>query len=507
MKVTLKDVKRIKHLEFELPKEGVWVVTGLNGSGKTSLFAAIYRIKAQHAFQKYYRTNALEDKVDSYADSSIHYSYGGEHVQYRYGGQRWRATPGKNSKLLSKFPYASIAYIEANGARIEPYADELQADGWRLKDASKEIKDFMQAVLDDSKWQKLKYVNTRRGQGNDAYVIPYQKGLKTFFFSEKSFSLGELCVLKLAKKISSAAAGGMLLIDEVEMALHPQAQVRLLNNVRALATDKKLTVLFSTHSATLIKNASRKELIFLKPRGDGSVEVNKGVFPAQILGEIAFDDEMGADFIFYVEDKNAKILAELMCQKYMSIRHEDKSYRPLFRVVPVGGFVQVVEMLLGSSTIFPKQVKRFALLDEDVKVENLVEAKRNGDKILLDLFERANVLVNFLPCTPEVGVVALLEVEAAADAELMNKLCSAFEGHQINIRQIVTSAEYKLLVKAKPRERAKSRFNHIVETIHHKTGSEKNHIKRILFSEYVDHRYGGATGDLMQVLGPMFSAQ
>ncbi|WP_423815288.1 AAA family ATPase, partial [Pseudomonas viridiflava] len=44
MKVTLSNVKSINNLEFEIPPQGVWVVTGLNGSGKTSLFGALYRL-------------------------------------------------------------------------------------------------------------------------------------------------------------------------------------------------------------------------------------------------------------------------------------------------------------------------------------------------------------------------------------------------------------------------------------------------------------------------------
>lgn len=60
-----KKCKKIKELNFEMPEGGVWVVTGLNGSGKTSLFAAIFRTGAQHAFQRFYKTSALEHKLDS----------------------------------------------------------------------------------------------------------------------------------------------------------------------------------------------------------------------------------------------------------------------------------------------------------------------------------------------------------------------------------------------------------------------------------------------------------
>jgi predicted ATPase len=282
MIVILRNIKNIRELSFQIPAQGVWVITGLNGSGKTSLFASIYRIGAQHAFQKFFRTSRLERRLDSYENAEIEYQINGEVARYHYGGQRWRATPRRNATLFEQSPYPSIDYIEASGDRIEPFPDEIQPR--RLKNAPDDVKQFLVDVLADQKWDGLKYVNTRRGVGNHAYLIPYQVSGRNYYFSEKSFSLGELCTLKLVQKICSAPANSLLLIDEVEMALHPQAQVRLLRAVQQIAAAKGLTVLFSTHSATLIKNANRKNLIHLKGDSQGDVSTIVGAFPAQIEG-------------------------------------------------------------------------------------------------------------------------------------------------------------------------------------------------------------------------------
>lgn len=505
MKVTLRNVKRIRELPFELPGVGVWIVTGLNGSGKTSLFAAIYRIGAQHAFQRYYRTSPLERRIDSYADAEIEYSISGNSVKYRYGGQRWRATPRRNANLLADFPFASVEFVEANGERIEPFADEIQAR--RLKIAPPDIRSFMTEVLADAKWNDLKYVNTRRGIGSDAYIIPYQDSGKTYYFSEKSFSLGELCVLKLAKKIVSAPDTSLVLIDEVEMALHPQAQVRLLLKITEIANKKNLTVLFSTHSATLIKNAHKKNLILLKARSDGTVTTTRSPFPAQILGDIAFDDELTTDFILFVEDKQAKLLTEQLVNIYMAHCHPENRHQPLLKVVPVGGFPQVLEMLATSSGIFPSYVKRFALLDEDVKTESLTAARKNDDRVLLDLFARTSDYVHFLPCTPEVGVIELLEMHAKNDADLLDSLSCAFNGHRININQIITSHDYKLLTQTNPRNRAKSRLAHFVQAVANSTNIDHTQVQRVLFAAYANHKYINKIGQLRQLLGPIFNAR
>lgn len=506
MIVTLKNIKRIGELRFDIPNPGVWVLTGLNGSGKTSLFASIYRMHAQHAFQKFYKTSPLEHRLDSYETTEIAYEINNEVVKYHYGGQRWRATPRRNAKLFDQSPYPSIEYIEASKDRIEPFPDEIQPR--RLRQASVALRSFLEYVLNDEKWGGLQYVNTQRGVNSDAYLIPYKIGGKNYYYSEKSFSLGELCTLKLAKKICAVEQNSLLLIDEVEMALHPQAQVRLLQKITEIAEAKNLTVLFSTHSATLIKNTSRKSLIHLKSGEDGVVSVINGAFPAQVLGDVAFDDELAADFVFYVEDKQAKLLAEQMFGMYMANCHPDASYRPLYKVAPVGGFVQVLEMLSNSSSIFPNHVKRYALLDADVKTESLAEAQRQNNQALLALFNSCAGKMEYLPCTPEQGLIELFEVHAVGSVDLRNKINGMFPGHAINIRSLTTAADYLLLTKVNIRDRAKDRLKNIVTKVSGVTGIDEIHVRRTMYNEYCKHQYSGnKIGNLRRLLGPIFNAR
>lgn len=505
MKITLRNVKKITELAFDMPGQGVWVLTGLNGSGKTSLFAAIYRIGAQHAFQRFYKTSPLEHRLDSYSEAEIEYQIGGEKVKYHYGGQRWRATPRKNSNLFSASPYASIGYIEASGDRIEPFPDEIQPR--RLREARNDIKEFLSNVLGETKWNNLKYVNTRRGVGNDAYLIPYQVGGRNYYFSEKGFSLGELCALKLAIKITTAPVNSLLLIDEVEMALHPQAQVRLLKQVLQIAEAKSLTVLFSTHSATIIKNSERKQIIHLRSDNNGHVLPAVGVFPAQVLGDIAFDDELAADFVFYVEDKQAKLLTEQLIGMYMAHCYPNGNYRPLYKVAPVGGFVQVLEMLNNSSAIFANYVKRYALLDEDVKTESLAAARQQQNQGLLGLFTAATNRVKFLPCTPEVGVIEMLEDHVGISPQLLAQLNGMFQGHNISITNLTSAPDYLQLTRANVRDRAKDRMSNIVHKIVGTTGIDEIHVRRTIYNEYCKFKYGSNIGQLQRLLGPIFNSR
>nr|WP_289095200.1 AAA family ATPase [uncultured Halomonas sp.] len=502
MKLRLENIKGIGLLEFSVPPAGVWVLTGRNGTGKSTLLAALLRIRSSYAFQRYYQTSPMAHRVDLYENASVTYEINNRSVTYRYGGQRWRATPRSNAIIFDDFPYPSIEYLEANSDRIEPFADEISHN--RFRDAGQGLKDFICEVLDDDKWSELKYLNTRRGTGNQAYLIPYRAHARApwHYYSEKSFSLGELCVLRLAQRLSKVRNGSLILIDEIEMALHPQAQIRLLEALNGVAQARRLTVVFSTHSASIIKSAKRSQLIHLSEAQGGEIQVTQKPYPAQILGEVAFDDELNVDFVFFVEDKQAKILLEQIVQRYLQVANLEIRYQPLFKIVPVGGFVQVLEFLNASSQIFPAHVRRHAVLDQDVQTESLAEARRSGNQQLLNLFNRAHGHLSYLPCTPECGLTTMIE-----GGQMQAQLRASFAGHAVNFGRLIQTQDYLLRTSANPREQAKRRTNYLVEQVEAATGIDTVQIRRKLYSAYTEHRYATAVEDLHQFLGPVFNAR
>jgi len=209
MRIEIENLKNIRSLEFDLPGPGLWLLTGVNGSGKSSLLAALYRIGSGRAFQDYFKTTAGQDRIDTFKDTAVRYHLDGETVTYAYGGTRWRPRPSKNSQLLNDSPYESVVFMGVDAGRIEPFPDEIEARN--LREVPEEIKTFLQEVLNDQKWQDLRYVNTRRGRGNEAYLIRQGRRRRLRYYSEKNFSLGELCILKLAKKLHGMAHNSLVL--------------------------------------------------------------------------------------------------------------------------------------------------------------------------------------------------------------------------------------------------------------------------------------------------------
>lgn len=500
MRVKLRLIKKIVSLDFDVPQGGVWILTGLNGSGKTSLFAALYRMGSSTAFPTFFKGGPFGGKLDTFEGASVTYVLDdGRSVSYRYGGQRWRASPTRAISILDDVPFDGVHFIDANPKRIEPFPEEITVRR-RLSAASDELRSFLSYVLDDVKWRSLGYVNTRRGIGSQAYLIPYSSGRETNYYSEKSFSLGELCVLKLARKMLSAPDESLILVDEVEMALHPQAQVRLLEKISEIAEAKNLTVIFSTHSATLIKSADRRRLIFLSNDGSGRITPFRKIYPAAILGDLAFGDELAVDYVFYVEDVKAKLLLTSMIQVFYDNNAPVGGFLPSYRVVPVGGYDAVIRMLEGSSAVLPRYVKTFAFLDADVSP--LVPG---FSRDLAASYATLRNRVSFLPCTPELGLVEFLGDVRPDVVPFIAQLQGALPGHRLNIRRIVASGPYLAIAGANPRDVAKGRLSYVIDQVRTATGAPDHQIYSVMFMVYARWIFASDRAAFMRFLGPVLN--
>ena len=70
--ITIRNLKNIGNMVFTIPNHGVHVLTGINGSGKTSLLTCLQRIADKNAFQKHFKTSR-NIQFDNFSSSEIIY--------------------------------------------------------------------------------------------------------------------------------------------------------------------------------------------------------------------------------------------------------------------------------------------------------------------------------------------------------------------------------------------------------------------------------------------------
>lgn len=468
--IKIRNLRNIQYLDFELPDQGVWLLTAANGGGKTSLLACIRRIGHSNAFPIHFPTSLQSDRLDNHLEGSVIYEIDGEEVEYAYRGERWTPRPRSNSMLLDDFGYPSVTYIGATADRITPRSEDF--DPRRVRPVTPEIIRAANQIFETQKFSNLRKINLAPGVGNDAFVMSLG-GVPIKYHSERHFSLGELCVLKLLKLLRDVAQRSLIIIDELEMALHPRAQLKLLRYLEQQAAAKRLTIIFSTHSVTLLKSIDRRQIIFLENDGDGNVDVIRGCYPTYALGQIAYDEESIPDAVYYVEDPRARQIVQAMFDRFADEEFPDPNARPTLKVAPIGGFLEVVKFLDHSRTILPEHCRQNAILDGDVAEETLVTWRRAQNHDLLARFQRLREAIHYLPWTPEVGVMQFVTENRA---DFQRELRHRFQDNQIQIRDAVARFD-PTLEGVQARNSAKVAYNEVVSYLERRTGRSEEQLE------------------------------
>lgn len=429
--IEIRKFRHIYSLEFEIPDPGVYLLSGLNGAGKTSLLACLHRIGLSQAFARYFPSSAKSSVLDNYGASEITYTLDAKSVTYAYAGERWVPRPRKNSDLLGKFGFPEVMYIGATADRITPRAEDFEPR--RIGLASHEIRDAANRIFSTQKFDGLRVINLKPGPGNQAFLLQSKPPPGANYFSERNFSLGELCVLKLLRRLKDCKKGALVLIDELELALHPRAQIELLQHLREFAPTKDLTVIVSTHSVSLIKSVPRSAIIFLDQAG-GTIKALRGCYPAYAMGNIAYGEERAPDAVIYVEDDAAAYVAEAFVALHLNRKHGgDIALLPTVQVLPIGPFMNVVRHLAGSDAILPASTRTSALLDVDVKNETVAGWTAAGNHTLLAEFQALAGRIAYLPWTPEVGLVSYLQTPGGVAQQQVRQ---HFGNHLLAVRSV-----------------------------------------------------------------------
>lgn len=391
-------------MSFELPASGLHVLTGRNGSGKTTLFTCISRICNNNAYRLGFPSNA-NDSYDIF-DGAISYEVDEESVTYsKQSKGKWRPNR-RNSSVLQRYCYPQIVNITTKNERVFTQDDITPRrrgtpDIW--------LNNKLNTIFDTDKFEPMIRITTgdlRRGRAhvvndrrrNIAYAIPLQDNK---YYTEQNFSFGEIVMINLLYDLQNAANGSLILIDELELALHPSAQIRLISCLQELARDKGLTILISTHSSSIIR--SQKSVIFLETQPDGCIDVLYQCPPAKAIGAIGMREDTNPDIIVLVEDIMAKSLFHALMQKYISLQGE-ASFLDV-RILPIGGFQNVANFYVETDNyIFYDNVYVAAFLDKDVETD-IIPYPKYGNQSTIHIYNENSQYFHFLPYTPEVLLV------------------------------------------------------------------------------------------------------
>ena len=243
--ITIENVRGIKNLVFEAPtKSGVYILTGINGSGKSTLMTALARISDSSVFS----VDFIGTPFDSYSNSKISYHMEKDEIttDICFTKSRCKWNPHPKCSLGKNAPFSQVIYINTSTQRFfesDIKNHPIEKTEAKARAASPKLKEGLKKILGSDKFNKLRY-QTIKNKG--AAVTTPRRGNKVFYvpqanessFSELNFSFGERLILNALDTIENVKDRSLLLIDEIELALHPILQIKFYNYLTEIAKEK-----------------------------------------------------------------------------------------------------------------------------------------------------------------------------------------------------------------------------------------------------------------------------
>lgn len=487
--IIFSNLKGIPELTFELPeKNGVFLIAGANGCGKTTLLICLDRICNNLAFANGFSRTSSWESTDQYSTAEITYSVDEEKLTYRKSKARWAAKPRQNSStFMSRYGFTSSIFIKADSKRIDVKQDDVVAGN--LTPADLKLKDELNELFDTKKFDCLYRLKNTHGRGKTPvffYVIKEGYGTNTKYYSEKRFSTGELAMIRTVEQVEAALNGSMLLLDEAELALHPKVQVKMLEYLKKKADEKGLKVFISTHSPTLIKEAKKEELFLLR-ENSGNIEVINPCYSAYAIGDVDFGKSNIFDYIFFVEDEKAQVILRELRKRYVKLKPEHAT--ALCNIIPVGGYYETARMAVSTRIRLLGNSKVYAVVDADAFDD--LDSKPKFKK----LYKSNKDCIKNLHFTPEVWLVDKIE---SAD----NNLCREVkEKYYLEIADVLKSEVYVKCNSTKERQLAKDKYDAFCSYIGKANSLSENTISNEIIGIIINTL---ADGDVLKIMGPLF---
>lgn len=178
----------------------------------------------------------------------------------------YQIEPGKLNEKLKSFAYEAgrLKNIIDNDLKsARPGGHEFVFENKMLEEKTLAI---INKVLNQD-YLEARYILHRYYDRAKAPSVIFKNNNRTY--SDAFAGSGELSVVTTVLKILEAKKHDLILIDEPETSLHPQAQINLIEFILEQLLEKKLQVVISTHSPTIVELLPKKALKVLEIDSNG----------------------------------------------------------------------------------------------------------------------------------------------------------------------------------------------------------------------------------------------
>lgn len=380
-------IKCINDLQLNLPLDkGLYAITGQNGSGKSTIAGSVASVFFNFPMKEYF------GKTDE--DAFIHFELGVSKRKWHINKNKWeQETEGPRMDIKGFFEGSLIFGNRFKDMSYEKINYVERINQSELNAANDFIRKNLGYILqgDENFYEKLWFVSPNHSNPNYSFK-------REFFFYEKNgkrisqfhMSTGENLLISILNSLyirnndrASLSKPCMMLLDEIELALHPSSLKRLTNFLKEMANQYNYAIYFSTHSIELISGISPSNIFFIERHADDSIEILNPCYPAYATRTLY--DHNGYDKVILVEDDLAKSIIDRL------LRSERLLNNRLVHVLPCGGYTNVVCLAddVVKNNLLGRKASISIVLDGDIKkqVQDFMTKRGLSN----------NIPLNFLP--------------------------------------------------------------------------------------------------------------
>jgi len=358
-------------INFDYP---ITAIAGRNGIGKTTilqLIACLYH-NDDKSHNPYRFSNAKSAKpYYTFGDFFIHFAgeekSEGASIEYHYLQQ------GKKKPISKKHTLTKGKQWNAYNRRPKRYTDfygvsrVIPANEFATfrNTFTSSATAFKKGSFSDKSTKRIKSILGKpltSVDSNSSSKIPNFK-LNTILLesglSYSSFNMGagEEVIISLVSRMAELPNYSLVLIEELELGLHPKAQTLLMQMLFQIVFEKKLQLIFTTHSPFLFDAVPSEGRILLR-KVTGLEVIYK---PSSSLAFSELTGEIRKELTVYVEDKVAKLILETLLSS---------SIRKRISILDVGSKENLVRMI-GSHYRNNLLGKAVAIADGDLTESEL----------------------------------------------------------------------------------------------------------------------------------------